>query len=37
MDVRERSGGLDRHDYLLSAEELQVRDTRVHPSRRAEG
>ena len=24
MDVRERSGGLDRHDYLLSAEELHL-------------
>jgi len=37
MDGRERRGGLDRHDYLLSAEELQqIRDARVHPSRRSE-
>lgn len=34
MDGRDR-GSFDRHDYLLSAEELQqIRDARIHPSRR---
>ncbi|OLT43324.1 hypothetical protein BJF86_00500 [Serinicoccus sp. CNJ-927] len=36
MDSRDR-GSLGRHDYLLSAEELQqIRDARIHPSRRHE-
>lgn len=36
MDGRDR-GSYDRHDYLMSAEELQqIRDARIHPSRRRE-
>ena len=34
MDGRDR-GSFERLDYLLSAEELQqIRDARIHPSRR---
>lgn len=34
MDSRDQ-GSFDRFDYLLSAEEIQqIRDARVHPSRR---